>query len=323
MTKKIFITRAIPENGIRLLEEKGYEITMNDRDVILTKEELKEKLHTDRYDAVITQLTNPIDESFYEEFPNITLYANYATGYDNIDIKSAKEKGVTITNAPTDLSSSAVAEYTIALMYSLMRRIPEADRYTREGNYIGWNAMNFVGDTLNEKKLGLIGTGAIGSRVAEYAKKSDMTIIYTDIQRNKVLERETGALYRETIEELLEESDIVSLHVPLLESTHHLISKERISLMKQSVYIINTARGAVIDEEALTDALTQNRIRGAALDVFEYEPHISEKLRSLPNVILTPHIASANLPAREKMAETVALNVIDFFEEKTPRNIVV
>lgn len=323
MTKKIFITRKIPQNGIDMLKEQGYEIVMNDKDIILTKEELKEKLRADHFDAVITQLTNPIDASFYDEFPHITLYANYATGFDNIDIERAKEKGITITNAPTELSSSAVAEYTIALLYTLSRRIVEADRYTRAGQYTGWNAMNFVGDSLSGKTLGLVGTGAIGARVGEYAKAVGMNIIYTDVKRNETFEQATGAQFKDSIDVLLPEADIISLHVPLLPSTQHLINKERLTLMKSSSYLINTARGAVIDEEALTVALAEKRIAGAALDVFEHEPLLSEKLKSLPNVILTPHIASANLPARQMMAETVAYNVIDYFEGKTPRNVVV
>lgn len=323
MSKKIFITRAIPQNGVDMLKEQGYEIVMNDKDIILTKEELKEKLHADHYDAVITQLTNPIDASFYEEFPHIKLYANYATGFDNIDIKKAKENSITITNAPTPLSSSAVAEYTIALMYSIMRRIPEADRYTRNGEYRGWNAMNFVGETLEGKVLGLVGMGTIGSYVATYAKASNMKVIYTDVQRNETLEQKTGAVFIETLDTLIPQADIISLHVPLLPSTQHLISKERIARMKNTAYLINTARGQVVDEEALTVALAEKRIAGAALDVFEHEPHLSDTLKSLPNVILTPHIASANLPAREAMAEAVANNVIDFFEGKAPRNAVI
>jgi glyoxylate reductase len=322
MTKKIFITRKIPENGIRLLQEKGYELTMHDRDDILSTDELKGKLSEHPYDAVISQLTNTLDGAFFDMFPHIKLYANYASGFDNIDTAAAKEKGITITNAPTPLSSSAVAEFAIAMMYTLSRRIVEADLYTRAGQYTGWNAMNFVGESLGGKTLALIGTGQIGSRVAAYAKMIGMNVIYTDVKRSEALEQDTGATFYGSPEELLPLADIISLHVPLLDSTHHLINKDRIVLMKPSALLINTSRGPVIDEEALTDALVENRIAGAALDVFEHEPQISERLKSCKNAILTPHIASANLAAREAMAEAVALNIIDFFEGKTPRNIV-
>jgi lactate dehydrogenase-like 2-hydroxyacid dehydrogenase len=323
MEKQIFITRKIPQNGIQLLQDKGYELTMHDRDDILSTDELIQKLSEKHYDGVISQLTNKLDGAFFDMFPHIKIYANYATGFDNISLPDAKARGITITNAPTPLSSNAVAEFTIAMMYALSRRIVEADMYTRSGKYTGWNAMNFLGTSLAGKTLALIGTGQIGSRVAAYAKMIDMDIMYTDVHQNKTLEEETGAKYIQRIEDLLPQGDIISLHVPLLESTHHLLNKERISLMKSSALLINTARGPVIDEDALTDALLENRILGAALDVFEREPQISDRLKSCTSAILTPHIGSANLAAREAMAETVAHNIIDFFEGKIPRNIVI
>jgi len=322
MEKNIFITRKIPDIGINMLRSKGYKVEVNLSENIPNQKQIIKLLKKKPYDAVITLLTDKIDAELFSEVPGVKMYANYATGYDNIDIEAAKASNIVITNAPATLSTLSVAEHTIAFIYSLAKRIVEADNFVRQGKYKGWSPMNFIGTELSGKTLGLIGAGRIGEQTARFAKNLGLHIIYYDIKRNNTIEKECGAIYYNTVEEVLQKSDFVSLHVPLLSSTLHLINEERLAQMKPTSFLINTSRGKVVEEEALEQALKAEIIRGAALDVFEFEPKISKGLRKLPNVILTPHIASASEDARNEMAEIVANNIIDFLEGRTPRNIV-
>jgi len=322
MEKNIFITRKIPDIGINMLRSKGYKVEVNLSENIPNQKQIIKLLKKKPYDAVITLLTDKIDAELFSEVPGVKMYANYATGYDNIDIEAAKASNIVITNAPATLSTLSVAEHTIALMCSLAKRIVEADNFVRQGKYKGWSPMNFIGTELSGKTLGIIGAGRIGEQTARFAKNLGLHIIYYDIKRNNTIEKECGAIYYNTVEEVLQKSDFVSLHVPLLSSTLHLINEERLAQMKPTSFLINTSRGKVVEEEALEQALKAEIIRGAALDVFEFEPKISKGLRKLPNVILTPHIASASEDARNEMAEIVANNIIDFLEGRTPRNIV-
>ena len=305
-----------------MLRSKGYKVEVNLSENIPNQKQIIKLLKKKPYDAVITLLTDKIDAELFSEVPGVKMYANYATGYDNIDIEAAKASNIVITNAPATLSTLSVAEHTIALMCSLAKRIVEADNFVRQGKYKGWSPMNFIGTELSGKTLGIIGAGRIGEQTARFAKNLGLHIIYYDIKRNNTIEKECGAIYYNTVEEVLQKSDFVSLHVPLLSSTLHLINEERLAQMKPTSFLINTSRGKVVEEEALEQALRAGVIRGAALDVFEFEPKISKGLRKLPNVILTPHIASASEDARNEMAEIVANNIIDFLEGRTPRNIV-
>lgn len=322
MSKSVFITGTIPEIGLRMLKEKGYQVDVNPKDAILSQRKLISFLKKKPYDAALTLLTDRIDATVFAAVPGVKLYANYATGFDNIDIKEAKARGIAVTNAPADLSSEAVAEHTIALMFALAARIVEADEFVRRGKYKGWSPSHFIGTDILGKTLGLVGAGRIGERVAFYCKGLGMKVIYTDIVRNERIEKEQGAAYRASVEEILKEADIVSLHVPLLDSTRHLMNEARLGLMKPTAFLINTSRGPVIDEKALKDALARKTIAGAALDVFEFEPKTVPGLAKLQNVVLTPHIASASVEARNQMAEVAAQNVIDFLEGKSPKNIV-
>lgn len=320
--KSIFITRKIPDKGLSMLTEHGYEIDINPTDAILTQENLISLLQKKPYDAVLTLLTDPIDAHVFDAVPQVKIYANYASGFDNIDLIEAKKRGIVVTNAPAPLSAEAVAEHTIALMLALAGRIVEADQSVRRGEYHGWSPMNFIGTDIFGKTFGLVGAGRIGERVVHYARALGMNIIYTDIAKNEKLEKETGAMYYQTIDELLPKADVVSLHVPLLPSTHHLLNDVRISLMKPTAFLINTARGPVIEETALADALQKGIIAAAALDVFEFEPKVSPVLMALQNIILTPHIASASIETRDQMAVITAQNIIDFFEGRQPHYVV-
>lgn len=319
---KIFITRKIPNIGIDLLKDAGYEIDISDKDGVLTKDELVSALKQKEYDAVLCLLTDKIDADIFDAASKAKIFANYAVGFNNIDIEEAKKRGIVITNTPGVLTDT-VAEHTFALMLSITSRIAEGDRFTRAGKYIGWAPELLLGMDIRGKTLGILGAGRIGSRVAEQAVGGfNMKVIYYDIKRNDVFEKATGGEFRETVEDVLKEANVVTVHVPLLDSTRHLINKERLAIMKPTAYLINSSRGPVIDENALVEALKNNTIAGVALDVFENEPQLAEGLVELENVILTPHIASATIETRGKMSEIAAQNIVAFFEGNTPPNVI-
>ncbi|MEI8337532.1 MAG: D-glycerate dehydrogenase [bacterium] len=320
MTKNIFVTRKIPDIGIKMLEEKGYSLDINPKNYPLSQKEIIKYLKKKPYDAVLSLLTDKIDSKVFESAPSVKLYANYATGFDNVDINEAKIRGIAVTNSPGNLTAEAVAEHTIALMLALAARIVEADEFVRQKKYKGWEPMNFIGTDLLGKTLGLVGAGRIGDRVAFYAKGLGFKIIYTDVTRNERIEKDEDAVFCSSLDELLKQSDVVSLHVPLLDSTKHLINEEKFKIMKPTSFLINTSRGPVIDEKALEVALRNKIISAAAIDVFEFEPKITPGLLKLQNIILTPHIASASIEARNQMAEVTAQNIIDFFETGNPKN---
>ncbi len=305
-----------------MLQEKGYQVDVYPKDEVISQRKLIRVLKKGAYDAVLCLLTDHITGAVLDAVPSVKMYANYATGFDNIDLQAARARGVTVANAPADFSAEAVAEHTIALMLALAARIVEADDFVRRGKYKGWGPMIFMGTDLLGKTLGIVGAGRIGSRVAQYCKGLGMNIIYTDMKQNQQIEQSCGVTYCASIEELLQKADVVSLHVPALDSTTHLINDARLALMKSSAFLINTARGPVVEERALERALKNKTIAGAALDVFEFEPKVSSVLKKMPTVILTPHIASASDTARNQMAEIAAANIIDFFEGRQPRNSV-
>lgn len=321
---KIFITRQIPDRGINLLKEKGYEVAVSPHDRVLSKEELIEYLKKDRYDAALCLLTDKIDVEVLDAVKEsgVKIIANYAVGVDNIDLAAAKECGVMVTNTPGVLTDT-VAEHTFALILAIAHRVAEADRFTRAGKFKGWEPMLLLGNDLSKKTIGIVGLGRIGSRVAHHAAKGfDAKVIYYDVKRNEEFEKEFGAEYKEKLDDLLKEADFVSLHVPLLGSTRHLINAERFLLMKNTAYLINTSRGPIVDEKALVDALRNGIIRGAALDVYENEPALADGLKELENVILTPHIASATEETRQAMSELAAKNIIEALEGREPPNLV-
>lgn len=320
MNKKVFVTRKIPDVGINMLRDHGYEVTVYPKNKVPTQKEIAHFLKRGNYDAVLSLLTDKINAQVFDAAPSVKIYANYATGFDNIDLVEAKKRNIVVTNSPAPQTAESVAEHTVALMLALAARIVEADEFVRRKKYKGWEPMNFVGTDILGKTLGLIGAGRIGERVAYYARGLGMTIVYYDVARNEKIEKECGATYCVTPEDVLTKADVVSLHVPLMDSTRHLINADRLALMKPTSFLVNTARGPVIDEMALEKALKGGVIAGAGLDVFEFEPAIAPGLRKLQNVILTPHIASASLETRNQMAEIAANNIIDFFEGRPPRN---
>lgn len=319
---QIYITRHIPESGIKLLRDAGHSVDVSTKDGVLTKSELIEALRAKQYDAVVCLLTDAIDKEVFNAVPSAKIFANYAVGFNNISLQDAREAGVTVTNTPGVLNDT-VAEFAISLMLAVAKRIPESDVYTRAGKYEGWAPELFLGTDMKGKTLGILGAGRIGYEVARRASRGfDMKIIYNDINRVSQLENDLGAEFRETTEDILKEADVVSIHVPLLPTTTHLINAERLALMKPTAYLINTSRGPVIDEQALVDALRNGIIRGAGLDVFENEPALAPGLTELPNVVITPHIASASDETRSKMSEIAAENVLAFLRGEVPPNAV-
>jgi len=319
----VFVTRQIPAKGIDLLRSKGYEVDVSSKEGVLTREELLTALKTKPYDAVLSLLTDKIDKEVFEAVPTAKIFANYAVGFDNVVLADAKEKGVVITNTPGVLTD-AVAEFAMALIFSTTKRLVEADDFVRAGQYTGWAPMLLLGTELKGKTLGIVGTGRIGSRVVHHAVKGfDMKVAYYDVARNEELEKNYGAVFYQTVDEVMKISDVVSVHVPLLDSTKHLINAERLALMKSTAVLVNTSRGPVIDEQALVATLKTGQIRGAGLDVFEFEPELVQGLKDLPNVVLTPHIASATEEARDAMSEIAANNIIEVLEGRTALNPVV
>lgn len=338
--KNVFVTRRIPQNGLDMLEQKGYAVTVSSKDRPLTKKELIKALKKGSrhdassdapYDAVLSLLTDPIDAEVMAAAPSVKIFANYAIGFNNIDINEAKKRNVFVSNTPGG-GADRVAEHAWAFILALTCRVVEGDQYIRKGKYNGWNPMIFHGTKLAGKTLGIIGTGRIGADVAHRAVNGfAMKLSYYDVVRNPELEQKYGATFCATPEEVLRVADVVSLHVPLMPATHHIINADRLKLMKPTAYLINTARGPVVDEVALVEALKlgadpktagKQGIRGAGLDVFEFEPKLTKGLAKLPNVVLTPHIASATEEARLDMARMAAQNIIDVLEGGKPANLV-
>ena len=319
---KIYITRQIPESGPALLKKEGHEIVVSKKDGVLTKSELISALKEHSPDAVLCLLTDTIDKEVFDAAPKAKIFANYAVGFNNINLADAKERGVAVTNTPGVLTDT-VAEHAMTLICALSKRVVEADTFIRAGKYEGWGPMLFLGTDLKGKTLGVLGAGRIGTRVAEIAHNGfGMNVIYYDIKQNEFIEKGAEAVFYATPEEVLRQADVVSVHVPLLDETKHLINRERLEMMKPTAYVINTSRGQVIDEAALVEALQNKTIRGAALDVFENEPVLAKGLSELENVVITPHIASATEETRGKMSEIAAQNIVAFLKGEEPPNIV-
>lgn len=319
MSKIIYITREIPEAGLKLLREKGIEYDIGSNKKTLSKKEIIKDLKKKPYDGVIPFLTDQIDGEIFDACPTAKIFANYSVGFNNVNLEEAKKRNIFVTNTP-GTSSVAVAEHTVALMMALTTRLVEGDKFMRSGKYKSWEPYLFLGTDMKGKVIGLIGGGQIGTEVAKILHLGfGATVLYSDIAPNPLLEKITGPTRKETAE-ILREADIISLHVPLLPGTTHLINKESLATMKKTAFLINTSRGPVVDEKALVEALKNRTIAGAGLDVFEFEPKLAKGLTKLSNVVLTPHIASSRSSARNMMAEVAVKNIISFFETGQPIN---
>lgn len=316
---RVLITYAIPEPGPTLLRQAGHDVEMRTGEDIISREELL--VAVTQYDAMLTLLTDTIDATVIAAAgPQLKIIANLAVGFDNVDVAAAKAKGIAVTNVADGLTT-AVAEHTIALLGALARRIVESDQFVRAGKYQGWRPQLLLGTELTGKVLGIAGLGRIGSEVARRAQRGfGMRIVYTDLKPNPEFEREYEAAYFASIDDLLPAVDVLSLHVPLVPATRHLINAERLARMKKTALLLNTSRGPVVDEAALVAALQQGTIAGAALDVFEHEPELAPGLAALAQVVLTPHTASATIEARSTMSDIAAKNILAVLAGQPPLN---
>lgn len=312
---KIYFTRDIPETAYHMLHDSGHTVLINSDNCVLPHDQLAVTVAQHKPDAIVATVDDKIDAAVLDAAgPQLQIVANYAVGYNNIDLAECARRAITVTNTP-DVLTNAVAEHAVALMLSLGRKILPADKTARSGAFTCWEPMGFLGTEFAGKTLGLLGAGRIGSRMAHICSKGfDMPVVYYDIKRNEMLERDLqgtkGVYYSASPEAVLKQADVVSVHVPLLPTTQHMLDGAHIDMMKKTALLINTSRGQIIDEVALVKALQEKRIAGAALDVFEKEPQLTEGLSSLDNVVLTPHIASATTEARTAMAEIVAKNIL-------------
>lgn len=319
MSFNVFITRQIPEEGINILKKFCQTVEVNPYDRPLTYDELLSQAKG--RDAILTMLSDRIDARLINEAEWLKIIANYAVGYDNIDIRAATTRGIVVTNTPGVLTDST-ADMAWALLFSVARRIVEGDRLTRSGKFTGWAPMLLLGRDIVGKTLGIIGAGRIGTTMAMRSRGWNMRVLYTtQNSRNTVLEEMIDAR-RVELETLLKESDFISVHTPFTAKTKHLIGAKELSLMKKTAYLINTGRGAVIDEEALVRALKNRQIAGAGLDVYEEEPELKPGLAELDNVVLAPHLGSATMETRTKMSLMAAGNIIAVLSNQPPDNCI-
>ena len=312
MKPVLFLTRRIPEPAIKRLEEK-FTLKINPYNRALTHQELIEGVKD--AEALICLLTDNIDKEVISAAPKLKVISSYAVGYNNIEVEYATQLGIAVCNTPGVLTETT-ADLTWALILATCRRISESERFLRKGNFKGWEPMLMLGLDVYGKTLGIIGMGRIGQAVAKRATGFAMRIIYyNDVSVSNTLPFETTETDLQT---LLKEADIITLHLPLTKETFHLIGKEEFALMKENAVLINTSRGAVIDEKELIKALSEKRIFSAGLDVYENEPDIPQELLALENVVLLPHIGSASIETRTKMALLAAENAIAVMKGRKP-----
>ncbi|MGI6685172.1 MAG: 2-hydroxyacid dehydrogenase [Bacillota bacterium] len=313
----VYVTREIPKPALDLLAEYC-DLEVNPDDCVLKRSVLLEKVRG--RDGVLCLLTDTIDEGVLDAAHGAMIFANYAVGYNNIDVQAATKRGILVSNTPGVLTETT-AEMAWALLFAVARRVVESDRYNREGKFKGWGPLHFLGQDVSGKTLGVIGGGRIGTSFAKKAKGFEMKILYSDITANPDFEAQTAGKFVD-LDTLLEASDFISLHVPLLPETKHLISERELKLMKKSAILINTSRGPIVDEAALVKALKNGEIWGAGLDVYEREPEIEPGLAELKNVVMCPHIASATEETRIKMGMMAAENLLAGLEGKMPPNCI-
>ncbi len=314
----VYITREIPRPGIDTVAEAVATVDVNPDDRVLTREELLAAVRG--RDGVLCLLTDAIDAEALDAAAGCRIFANYAVGYNNIDVAAATARGIAVTNTPGVLTD-ATADLTWALLMATARRIAEGDRYTRAGEFRGWAPMLLLGGDISGHTLGIIGAGRIGTAVALRSRGFRMRVLYFDRVQNEALEQAVGA-QRVGLETLLAESDFVCVHVNLDETTRHLIGARELSRMKPTAYLVNTSRGPVIDEAALVEALRAGEIAGAGLDVFEDEPALAPGLAELPNAVVPPHLGSATVGTRTRMATLAATNLVAMLDGRRPPNIV-
>ena len=318
MKPSVLVTRRLPEPVLQKLTAKC-EADINYDDTPLSKEELIRRVANK--DGMVTLLTDKIDRNIIDAGTKLKVISNVAVGYDNIDHHYAHQKNIYVTNTP-EVLTDATADLTWALIFSIVRNIVPADRFSRQGKFKEWQLFLFLGSDLKGKRLGIIGLGRIGRAVAQRASGFEMDVVYYDIQRaDRELEERLKVSYL-PLNKLLKTSDIITLHPPLTSQTYHLIDQKEFQLMKPGAYLINASRGPIVNEKALVEALKRKNIAGAGLDVYENEPRIEPELLEMDNVVLLPHIGSATLETRTKMAMIAIENVLQGVYGEKPTNSV-
>lgn len=317
MKEKIFVTHILPGKGLEELKKK-YEVEVwPERDI--GREDLLKKVKG--VVGIVSLLTEKMDKEVMEiAGDSLRVIANYAVGFDNIDVEEANKRGIVVTNTPGVLTES-VAEHVIALMMAVSKRVVEGDCFVREGKFKGWEPDLLIGTGIMDKTMGVVGLGRIGRWVARLALGLGMEVIYHSRSRNEEFELANEVEYR-SLRELLKESDVVSLNVPLSEDTEGMIGKEELDLMKKTAILINTARGEIVNEKALIEKLEEKGIGGAGLDVYEDELNIPKRLRDLPSVVLTPHTGSATIEARLVMTDLLVKGIKSVLSGRIPKNVV-
>lgn len=316
---KVYVTRELPERGLKTIKER-FDAEVWPEYAPPPKKTIIEKAKD--VDALATLLSDKIDAEVFDAAPKLKMIAQLAVGFDNVDVQEATKRGIYVSNTPEVLTDTT-ADFAWTLLMALARRVVEADKYVRMGKWkVGWHPAMLQGRDVYGATMGIVGAGRIGYAVAKRATGFSMKILFYDVIPRPEMEKDFGAK-KVDLDELLRQSDFVSVHVPLMKETHHLINAEKLRLMKKTAYLINNSRGPVVDEKALYEALNEGRIAGAGLDVFEQEPtSLANPLLKLDNVVVAPHISSASYETRSKMAEMVADNLIAFFEGKKPPNLI-
>ena len=305
--KKVLITMQVPGPVVDELKE-NFEIDYNDSLDFLSKEDLIKRAKD--ASALLVPLSEKIDKEIIEACDNLEIIANFGAGFDNIDIKAAAEKNIVVTNAPAKFSTQSTAEIAIGLIIDVMRGITHGEDSLRAGDFKGWKPTYGLGPSVAGKTLGIFGMGRIGQAVCKRAKAMEMDVIYNSrTQLDEEKEKELGATYV-SFDELVEKSDVISLNSSYSKDLHHLFDADVFDRMKDTAYLVNTSRGPIIDEEALVKALAEKTIAGAGLDVYEFEPAVTEGLLKLDNVVLSPHLGNATIEAREEMGMIAAENII-------------
>lgn len=312
---RIVVTSRIPEEIIRALEE-NFEVDYHNSNTPLKKEEIMDKIKD--AEGLVCPLSDKIDKEIIDGGETLKIIANYGAGFDNIDIEYAKEKGIVVTNAPAPSSAVSTAELAFALILSASRKLSQAEKNLRKGEFLGWRPTYFLGNQIKGKTLGIIGMGNIGKTLAKRALAFEMNVIYYSRNRKEDIEAE-GVVYKEK-EDVIKESDFLSIHTVFSPELHHMIGKEEFDKMKSSAYFINAARGPLMNESELVEALKEGAIQGAALDVYEFEPKVSKELLELDNVTLIPHLGNATVEARMEMGRACVDNLLDYKNGETPRN---
>ncbi len=320
MNPKILVTQKIPAPAYPLLDAIGDVDANTEEGYIWSPDELLARAPGHEY--MLCLVTDTIDARLLEACtPQLKLVANMAVGYNNIDVATASRLGIVVTNTPGVLSDTT-ADLAFGLLLATARRIGEAERYLRAGKFTGWGPLLLCGADVHGAILGVLGAGRIGNAMARRASGFDMRVVYYNRHRLPRAEEEQYALTYASLDEVLQQADFLSIHVPYARETHHLISMRELALMKPEAMLINTARGPIVDEKALVQALQRGMIAGAGLDVFEREPAVEPELLTMENVVLLPHIASASIKTRTRMATMASENIVAHAKGQRPPNAV-